>query len=194
MVDSTEAGAARRESILQAAAGVFRRYGFKKTSMDDLARAAQMSRQGLYLHFATKEELFKESVLRLLATMRSAIQAALARRDIAVEDRLFEALQVLTSEAMGELADEHTAELLAASKQLLGPVLHDFENSFVADLAKFFQTAGVMTRWKGEGISAKDLALQLHASLHGLKYLGGSPTEFRDRKRFAIKLVCRTGH
>ncbi len=44
---------ARRESILQAAVGVFLRYGYKKTSMDDLARAAGLSRQGLYLHFAT---------------------------------------------------------------------------------------------------------------------------------------------
>ena len=31
------------------------RYGFKKTSMDDVAQAAGVSRQGLYLYFDTKE-------------------------------------------------------------------------------------------------------------------------------------------
>jgi len=30
----------RRDAVLAAAQGVFLRYGFKKTSMDDLARAA----------------------------------------------------------------------------------------------------------------------------------------------------------
>jgi len=192
MADSADAGATRRESILDAAVAVFRRYGFKKTSMDDLARAAKLSRQGLYLHFATKEELFKEALLHLLATMRAACQAALARQDIPVEQRLFEAIQAIISYTVGAMAEQHTAELLAASEQLLGPVLRAFETNFVADLAKFFQTSGVMARWKGEGVSAKELALQLHATVHGLKYIGGPPAELGDRIRLAIKMICRT--
>ena len=47
----------RRDTLFHAAAGVFPRYGFRKTSMDDLARAAGLSRQARYLHFATKEAL-----------------------------------------------------------------------------------------------------------------------------------------
>ena len=45
----------RRSRVLEAALGVFLRYGFRKTSMDEVARAADLSRQGLYLQFATKE-------------------------------------------------------------------------------------------------------------------------------------------
>ena len=63
MPDSSESSAARKEGIVKATSGKFLRYGFKKTSMDDLARAAGLSRQGLYLHFATKEALFKQMVL-----------------------------------------------------------------------------------------------------------------------------------
>ena len=59
--DSNEGGA-RRAAILETAMRVFLRYGFKKTSMDDLARAAGLSRQGLYLHYRTKEELCIPSV------------------------------------------------------------------------------------------------------------------------------------
>jgi len=36
----------KREAILVAATAIFLRYGFKKTSMDDVARAAGVSRQG----------------------------------------------------------------------------------------------------------------------------------------------------
>ena len=42
-------GDSRREALLEAAVGVFARYGFRKTSMDEVARAAGVSRQGLYL-------------------------------------------------------------------------------------------------------------------------------------------------
>jgi AcrR family transcriptional regulator len=51
MEDSTEAAAARPAAIIEAATGIFLRYGFKKTSMADLASAAGLSRQALYLYF-----------------------------------------------------------------------------------------------------------------------------------------------
>src|SRR3954469_1304513 len=88
MVEAPDATAARRLAILEAATPVFLRFGFKKTSMDDLARAAGLSRQGLYLQFQTKEALFKAVVEHLMAELEAAARAALARDDLAVEDRL----------------------------------------------------------------------------------------------------------
>ncbi len=44
---------ARQAAVLEAAVGVFARYGYRKTSMDEVARAAGVSRQGLYLQFAS---------------------------------------------------------------------------------------------------------------------------------------------
>jgi AcrR family transcriptional regulator len=38
----------RQERVLAAALEVFGRYGFRKTSMDEVARSADISRQGLY--------------------------------------------------------------------------------------------------------------------------------------------------
>jgi AcrR family transcriptional regulator len=35
----------------------FARYGFRKTSMEDLARASRVSRQALYNHFGSKAAL-----------------------------------------------------------------------------------------------------------------------------------------
>src|SRR5258708_35954114 len=95
MTEAPDTTAARRLAILEAATGVFLRYGFKKTSMDDLARAAGLSRQGLYLHFATKEALFKDAVLQLIATSRAAGRAALGREDLDVEERLLGAFEAV---------------------------------------------------------------------------------------------------
>ena len=49
--------------ILTASAELFSQYGFKTITMDDIARRAGISKKTLYLHFANKEEVVKESVI-----------------------------------------------------------------------------------------------------------------------------------
>jgi Transcriptional regulator len=44
--------------ILNAAAGLMTRYGYDKTTMDDIAREAGVSKGALYLEWAGKEQLF----------------------------------------------------------------------------------------------------------------------------------------
>jgi AcrR family transcriptional regulator len=52
-----------RHKILAAAEQNFRRFGPKKTSMEEIAETAGLSRATLYLHFASKPELY-EALLR----------------------------------------------------------------------------------------------------------------------------------
>lgn len=49
---------AKRLTIITAAAGCFARQGFDATSMNDIARAASVSKGSLYDYFDTKEDLF----------------------------------------------------------------------------------------------------------------------------------------
>ena len=191
MSEPTDTAGARRAAILEAATGVFLRYGFKKTSMDDLARAAGLSRQGLYLHFATKEALFKEAVLQVLTTTRAAGRAAIAREDLDVEARLLGAFEAVHGHAIGEPGAEHMNELLATSVQLVGPVFDELEQGLVADVARVLRSTGVAARWKDAGVSAKDLAEHLHAASHGLKHRVATHADYRDRMRVAVRIVCR---
>lgn len=68
--------AARRQSILSAASGVFLRYGYARTTMEDVAEAASLSRPALYALFPKKEGIFacvvKEMNDRKMAELRSA--------------------------------------------------------------------------------------------------------------------------
>jgi AcrR family transcriptional regulator len=183
---------ARRDAILQSAAGVFLRYGYRKTSMDDLARAADLSRQGLYLHFANKEALFKEVVVQLIGQSRATMRSALARDALPIEERLLVAFMALKSQGDGsEMPQEHLAELFATATQLVGPVLDELEQAMVADLSRVLQASGVAAGWKEAGLGAKDLALHLTAASHGIKHQAKSTAEYRERMRVAIRLVCR---
>ena len=68
--------AARRQSILSAAAGVFLRYGYARTTMEDVADAAALSRPALYALFPKKEGIFaavvKDMNDRKMAELRLA--------------------------------------------------------------------------------------------------------------------------
>jgi AcrR family transcriptional regulator len=188
MADPTDTAAARQAAIIEAATGVFLRYGFKKTSMDDLARAAGLSRQGLYLHFPTKEALFKAMVAHSIETMRVEAREALAREDLDIEDRLLGAFEAVCSKAPGS---ENLDEVLATTAALVGPVVRELEEAMVADVARVLRAAGVAARWKEAGVSAKDLAEHLWAVSDGIKHKVKTPAEYRDRMRVAVRLVCR---
>jgi AcrR family transcriptional regulator len=185
--------AARRTAILEAAVGVFLRYGYKKTSMDDLARAAGLSRQGLYLHFATKDALFKEALLRLIALTREAGRAALAREDLAIDERLLAAFEAVHGHAIGQIGAEHLGELLETSAQLVGPVVDELDAAIIADLARALRASGVAARWKDAGLSARDLAEHLYAASCGIKHRVTTAADYRPPMRTAIRLVCRGG-
>lgn len=48
---------------MNAAIDLFRQYGFKTITMDDIARRAGISKKTLYQHFANKNEVVSESVI-----------------------------------------------------------------------------------------------------------------------------------
>src|SRR5262249_16757070 len=50
--------------IMEAAASLFLRNGYLGTSMDEIAALARVSKQTVYTHFADKERLFTDLVMR----------------------------------------------------------------------------------------------------------------------------------
>jgi len=105
-----------RQEILDAAEGLFARYGFKKTSVDDVAGAARIGKGSVYLHFDSKEDLFAEVVRRASDRMLTALLGAVSRaRTPVAKLRAFVQVQMTTvAEIMAQysLAEETLLELL----------------------------------------------------------------------------------
>jgi len=53
-----ESTSARPNAIVLAALELFTRYGYRKTSIDDIAQAAQVAKRTVYLHFENKAAVF----------------------------------------------------------------------------------------------------------------------------------------
>jgi AcrR family transcriptional regulator len=190
VVENSDATEARRGAILDAAIRVFSRYGYKKTSMDDLARAAGLSRQGLYLHFATKEALFEQAVRHAVEAMRTGSRAALARDKMPIETRLLGAFEALQVHAVGQAEAASMNELLEAAAQIVGPIVNELEQEIMSEIARALRTSGVAARWKPLGVSAKDLAENLYATSLGLKHRVHDADDYRERMRIAIQIAC----
>jgi AcrR family transcriptional regulator len=62
-----------KDTILKVATKLFSRFGFHKTSMDEIAKIARKAKGSLYYHFASKEELFKEVVSVEIANLKDQL-------------------------------------------------------------------------------------------------------------------------
>src|SRR5215467_13196073 len=83
----------KEEHVLTAAREVFMRYGFKRTTMSDLADAAQMSRPALYLIFSSKEEVFRALVTQIFNELLREVREGVSKRN-SVADQLTCAFEV----------------------------------------------------------------------------------------------------
>lgn len=61
-----------REAIVDAAERLFLERGFGSVSMDELAEAAGLARRTLYNQFASKEEIFREMLLKVSGQLEDA--------------------------------------------------------------------------------------------------------------------------
>src|SRR6476646_9319168 len=72
-----------RDRILDAAMLVFRRHGFRRSSIEETAEAAGLTRQALYHHFKSKEALFRAVIERVHEDALAAGAAAVERNEAA---------------------------------------------------------------------------------------------------------------
>jgi TetR/AcrR family transcriptional regulator of autoinduction and epiphytic fitness len=80
-------GGGSREAIVGAAQRLFLERGFGAVSMDGLAAAAGVARRTLYNQFASKEEIFREMLLRVSGQLEDAFPPGIETRG-EVEDVL----------------------------------------------------------------------------------------------------------
>jgi AcrR family transcriptional regulator len=179
----------RQTALLDAAVGVFARYGFRKTSMEEVARAAGVSRQGLYLQFANKEELFRKALEHSLSSQLNAAVAALSVRPDSLEFRIIAACDAWSGRFVGSLGAD-AADLMCASTALAGSTLTHYESQFEAALTRAIADSPLQGFCATAGMAPGDLARTLHATARGLKQRSASREEFVKGMTVAARMFC----
>ncbi|HEY0944338.1 MAG TPA: TetR/AcrR family transcriptional regulator [Opitutaceae bacterium] len=175
----------RRTQILTAALDVFLRYGFKKTSMSDVAGEAKLSRQGLYLHFPTKESLFEATIRHSLETSREEVAVLLEKKG-PLDKRLLACFEITIGRYVGKVGAE-AYDLTEAFTSLAGPVLEEgLAGLKEAVTAMIVAEAGGA---KGRRVRVQECVDVLFWAAMGLKHKVGTREEFRKGMSVAIRVA-----
>ena len=171
----------KSQQILDAALAVFCCYGYRKTSMLDIAQAAGMSRAALYLHFKNKEDVFRAGSARAHATVMAQVAAALAESG-PVFTRIETALLAFQQGLMAEIAaSAHGQELFDANMTLAADVTLTARATLAASLAGALEqaeAAGDIALRRVDATAAQVAAL-LVAAMDGIKHAHGGGEALR---------------
>ena len=74
-----------RKRIITTAGDIFSRYGFKKTTMDEIANGLKMGKSSIYYYFASKEEIFEAVVLNEANILRNELTKAIKSVESPIE-------------------------------------------------------------------------------------------------------------
>lgn len=174
----------RREVVLAAALDTFARYGYRKTSMEDVAHAAAISRPGLYLLFGSKRELFTAAVTQALDRSLAAVTEVLADTTRPVRGRLLDAFDHWTGRYIGAMSREVNS-MAEEYLDLLGPVIAGYPPRFAAlldaALAESLNTA--------KAPRSAAVAQTLISTSIGIKHEVTTREAFLERLAIAIDLI-----
>ncbi len=154
----------KRTRILQEAQSLFIRYGVKRTSIDEVARAADIAKGTLYLYYDSKEMLFAEVAKNICADIltearrAAALPAPLADRLVGILDAEIGVMHRLVEQSPHVRELTETKEAIASAtfatldrdiKGLINTVISE-ENISRQDAAEMFIAAAVGTTQSGD--------------------------------------------
>lgn len=135
----------RRGEVLDATYECLTRYGVRRTTMEDIASVAGMSRAAVYQYVRNKDDAFRGLAIRLHDEALSEAQAAAAGEG-APEQRIRGVLNAKLQLVLGMLTDSpHTAELLDEKGRLFGDICTQFTADIAKLLTALFLEAGIST-------------------------------------------------
>ncbi|MDT0263634.1 TetR/AcrR family transcriptional regulator [Jatrophihabitans lederbergiae] len=175
-------GADRRDVVLTAALETFVRYGYRKTSMEDIAGAARISRPGLYFLFKSKRELFAAAVRRALEQDLRTAACSLGDEVRPPAGAPAGSLRHLDRSLPGRGALSAVAE---AHRDVLGTAVVDAPRRFHA----LVTDAVVSTRAPQDRATSEAIARTLISTAMGLKHQTTSRETFRENLGTAITLL-----
>lgn len=186
------AGTDKRDVILASALDLFRQFGYRHTSMEDIARAAAVAKGTLYLYFKSKDELF-EAICRSLAEQVGEGVAEADARDLPLEEKLNALMEAKFGFVFGWiLSSPHAAELIESSSRLPSAPFDEVTTRFHDTILRLVQQ-GVK---QGEldparlGLSDKEASEALIAAACGAEKAPDEKT-FRAQLSAIIKMTLR---
>ncbi|MEU9188942.1 TetR/AcrR family transcriptional regulator [Streptomyces sp. NPDC048484] len=162
----------------------FARFGYRKTSMEEVARAAHISRPGLYFLFSSKETLFRAAVTQALERDLTAVESILADTGRPLPERLVEAFDQWAGRYIGPLTRD-VPLVIEDNPGLLGDIVETTPRRFEELI-----TDAIAVESGRE--AAPSIAQTMISASIGLKYQAASREFYLERLQVAVALLARS--
>lgn len=177
----------KRQLIMDSAMAVVLRYGFQRTTMEDVAKEAGISRPALYLMFKNKTEIYRALAESVMGEALRRAGAALSAEG-GIEARVFAAIKTgILDPTEFLMATAHGAELIDMKHDMAAEALQDWRAKKAAMIAAALDQSGAA---KAKGQSGAALADILLDGLEGLKLRAKTGAEREAGARALVKLVA----
>jgi len=181
----------RAAAILQAAFQTFFHYGVKRATMDDIARAAGMSRPALYLVYKNKTDIFRACVIAMTEELRGKLDA-IANSTGSAEARIVQVVRVGIVEPHETIgASAHADELFALKSEVGADLFRDWMKLIEAAIAEILAqeaSAGRVTL-EAAGVDAAEIAALITDGAEGFKLRMTSAEELARRLETFVRLM-----
>jgi len=182
-----ESSSAKPHAIVLAALELFTRYGYRKTSIDDIAQAAQVAKRTVYLHFENKASVFLAILEYLGGQVRQRCVAA-EHMDGTAVDRLTGLLDAYFGIGFELFSkSEHMPELEETFSKLARARIGDLNTEYEEWLASFLRSlekTGEIGR-PPQGLTVEQIVQILMRAAEGAKH---DAKVQGDRKAFERRL------
>ena len=128
-----------KHQIIEAAGVIFERYGFKKTTMDDIAYAAGKGKSSLYYYFKNKEQVFEAVVAHEAEHLVNEINTSISSSKTAIEKlRSYVTIRMKRFVQRGNLATALNDNFLATFSfiEKIRNNYRDFEIEMISEIIK----------------------------------------------------------
>ena len=175
-----------QEDFFKNAMGVFIRYGFRKTSMDDIATAVGLSRQAIYNRFGNKEALFTAVVDAAVTKYYSDARLALEDSNRPLKERLLEANMCSAGEYIEALrSSPHSHEVFALVSAEAGELADTLGEEFNCFAAELLLNENVFK----ETATARDVLFVIETASNGLLHKAKTLQEYHDGMETVIRTI-----
>lgn len=178
----------RQVAILESAWRAFAAYGFRKTSMDDIAKGAGMSRPALYLRYRNKEDIYRSLTQLYYDSTVAAVRAALSAPGT-VRVRVAAAFVAQAGEMVeAMLSSPHGVELMDTGHSVARDIAEAGEAALAGVYAEWLAAEAAEGRVRLPG-AAEEIAATITTALKGLKMAGVDYRTYRARVAHLAELV-----
>jgi AcrR family transcriptional regulator len=174
-----------RDALLDATDRLLARYGYRKMTIDDLAREVGIGKGSVYLHFSSKEEIVLSHIDRIIDRLKARLRDIAERSAAAVDKRLCDMLVERVVYRFDSV--QHYSQSLNDMLSFVRPKLLERRKRYFDEEARIFAAVIAEGQRSKEfaGGNANELAQVLLNATNSLLPYSLSTAELGDRKDIA---------